>query len=541
MGVPGLYSFLSRNYPRCITKYENAKCAIYNEFNIDALLIDGNACLHPVARKYYFTNDNVQRKRLTGANKGKSVDNNSNCNGSNNGNNKSDKECYNRIGEFIEELFLRVKPKVFYFAIDGTVNLSKSAEQRKRRFLSVKNDRFDTCNISVATPWMKKLHTFLKQYFIYLGVKYQNHNFIYDSYLNVGEGEHRLIDYIRNLENDNLKVAIHANDADVIPLMLGLHRDNCYILRDRIDGDNEQCSIIDISTLREELLNKYLGYSEISDFDKINSIIFVWYFVGMDFLPRCPSLEIFNNGLEDISASLHKTMIRKGSIVTFENNSIKNKFHINIDALIFWMREISKRDCVVLQRKATDTRYTPDPLILKNCVCDTNKIIIDELKYKKEYNETHFGNNFEKAKEEYVKGLWWTFEYYTHKTPSWNWFYPFHYSPYISDIADYLESKSFKIPTFEIGSPVPEELQLLYILPPHSFYLLPKQLHYIKDKYPEMFPSNVTIDKSGIEFEWEQKVLLPFADFETLKNEYKHSYPYKRARNTVVLNILIES
>lgn len=560
MGIPLIYSYLAKNYPKCITKYLNSKSVITEEFSdIDTFLIDGNATLHPVARKYYFTP--TQKKRLLGKQKIQKEEI------------KTDQECYEKIGEYIEELFLRVKPKKFFYAIDGTVNIAKSAEQRKRRFLSsylasqsaikkgeilseereitnsVPVGKFDTTNISVATPWMKNLHKFLNKFFIKLGFKYPNTTFVYQSYLNPGEGEHRLIDYIRNLklsenesiENESIeKCMIHANDADVICLMLGLHRENCYILRDRVDEFSDQCSVIDISKLRYELLNNYLPYcgDRFSDFDKINSIIFLWYFVGNDFLARNPSLEIFNNGLEDIASSLHKTMMKHGSIVTFKDD---DNFEINLKALVFWMREIAKRDIILIQRKATDSKYVPDPIIVRNMVSDTNNIIVNEVEYKKDYNRTHFGDEIglRNVCKEYINGLWWTFEYYSKASPSWTWYYPHHYSPWIGDIANFIESEYFEIPKFELGSPVPEELQLLFILPPKSFYLLPKPLQGLKNKYPEMFPNEVIIDRSGTEFEWDQKVLLPFADFELLKKEYYKLYPYKQNRKCSTLNVTI--
>lgn len=525
MGVPGLYSFLAKNYPECIRKYENSKSVIYNEYEIDTLLIDGNACLHPICRQYYFAPP--PKMRLTG----KSINTNIKTNM------KTDIECYRKIGEHIEELYLRVKPKTFYYAIDGVVNRSKTFEQRKRRFLSLSNDNqpFNSTNISVGTPWMQKLHKYLLRFFINLGFKYKNTKFIYDSYLNVGEGEHRLIEYIRKCENENEKCAIHANDADCIPLSLGTHRKHCYILRDRVDDYNDQCSVIDIYKLRQSLINSYLPYVNISDFDKINSIIFVWYFVGMDFLPRCPSLEIFNNGMEDIAFFLHKSMVKYGSIVTFENDDVKNGFKINTKALVYWMREISKRDITILQRKATDQNYISDPIIVRNCISDTNNIIVNEIGYKKDYNCTHFKNDegLKNACKEFVNGLFWTFEYYTSKSPSWDWYYPYHYSPYINDIANYIESSDFSIPKFTLGEPVPEFLQLLYTLPPKAFHLLPKPLHILKDKYKEMFPSELIIDKTGIKAscEWEQKILLPFIDFDLLKKEYFKLYPYTHSRN----------
>ena len=76
------------------------------------------------------------------------------------------------------------------------------------------------------------------------------------------------------------------------------------------------------------------------------------------------------------------------------------------------------------------------------------------------------------AVEAFVQGLNWVLEYYYRGVVSWGWFYPFHYSPMISDMTDLAGITC----SFERGQPFSPYQQLLAVLPAASSKLLPKPL-----------------------------------------------------------------
>jgi len=84
----------------------------------------------------------------------------------------------------------------------------------------------------------------------------------------------------------------------------------------------------------------------------------------------------------------------------------------------------------------------------------------------------------------YVEGLQWVLSYYTSGPPSWSWYYPHHYAPFINDLVETslgLKSKMIESNTedfhefsknfsfeFQLGKPFTPFLQLLSVLPPES-------------------------------------------------------------------------
>eukprot|EP00158_Paraphelidium_tribonemae_P009759 Partr_v1_DN28954_c0_g1_i1_m26257 putative 5-3 exoribonuclease 1 len=139
----------------------------------------------------------------------------------------------------------------------------------------------------------------------------------------------------------------------------------------------------------------------------------------------------------------------------------------------------------------------------------------------------------------YLQGLQWVMHYYYNGVQSWGWYYPYHYSPKISDLCVKPREYYERMPPFEMGTPFRPFEQLMGVMPARSKYLLPeafRELMYdpsspILDFYPLSFET----DLNGKKSDWEAVVKIPFVDekrlLQAMKSKESGLTPAERKRN----------
>lgn len=148
-----------------------------------------------------------------------------------------------------------------------------------------------------------------------------------------------------------------------------------------------------------------------------------------------------------------------------------------------------------------------------------------EFGYFQAYKTTYYHEKFKldpdkktilKIVNEYVRALQWNLHYYYHGCMSWGWFYPYHYAPFISDIADFTDVDL----KFDMGEPFKPLDQLLSVLPAASSALLPKIYRSLvtssSSPLAKYFPAEVEYDLNGKQNDWEAVVLAPFIEEDAL-------------------------
>jgi 5'-3' exoribonuclease 1 len=119
----------------------------------------------------------------------------------------------------------------------------------------------------------------------------------------------------------------------------------------------------------------------------------------------------------------------------------------------------------------------------------------------------------------YATGIQWNMYYYYRGIVDWAWFFPYHYGPYLSDVAEFLGG-CFECPPFEMGTPYSPLQQLLGVLPAASRAHVPKPMAELMcDPHSpiiDFYPVDFETDANGKKAPWEAVVLIPFIDEQRL-------------------------
>lgn len=310
MGVPGLFKNLCNKYKKQIIKTnnseinENGLMEVVNQNlidSIDVLFFDFNCLIHPISRLIWLTDYKPTNKPIN-------ID-----------------EFENKVMEttikYMEIKINEVNPSTLVgIFIDGVCPMSKIVQQRQRRFASVfdkeimnnikhkhnvsKDEYYDTNSITPGTEFMEKFHNYILNY-VNDHNKNKNKKYLmtYSSYKKVGEGEHKIIQYIKKNIKTNQNIVIYGLDADLIILSMTLVVKNyhIYLYREHEDiimlnktamiyFDVNECSRMlakDLSNKEDEEITNQI---EITKY--MLDFVFITLLLGNDFIPPNPTLNM---------------------------------------------------------------------------------------------------------------------------------------------------------------------------------------------------------------------------------------------------------
>lgn len=403
MGVPAFFRWLSRKYPSVIVECIEQKPITTdggrvpvnsadpnpNGVEFDNLYLDMNGIIHPCTHP--------EDKPAP----------------------KNEDEMMEAIFECIDRLFCIVRPrKLLYMAIDGVAPRAKMNQQRSRRFRAsketsekineiqrirselsmkgaslppekAKEDHFDSNCITPGTPFMARLSTCL-HYYIHERLNndpgWRNIKVILSDANVPGEGEHKIMDYIRKQRaqpdhDPNTQHVLCGADADLIMLGLATHEPNFTIIREEfkpnkprpcdicgqlghemknctgsehdpkveenVFGSECQFIFVRLNVLRE-YLERELAMPNLPfkyDFERaIDDWVFMCFFVGNDFLPHLPSLEIREGAIDRLVNLYKKTVYKTGGFLTDSGD-------VNLDRVQMIMSELGDMEDEIFKKR----------------------------------------------------------------------------------------------------------------------------------------------------------------------------------------------
>ncbi|KAE9588345.1 hypothetical protein Lal_00003136 [Lupinus albus] len=577
--------------------------------------------------------------------------------------------------------------------------LREEFEREGRRLpLKEESQTFDSNVITPGTEFMAVLSVAL-QYYVHLRLNndpgWQNIKVILSDANVPGEGEHKIMSYIRLQRNlkgydPNTRHCLYGLDADLIMLALATHEVHFSILREIVftpgqdkcflcgqmghmaancegkakrkagefdeKGDaivaKKPFQFLNIWTLREYLEHEMripnLPFE--IEFERIvDDFIFICFFVGNDFLPHMPTLEIREGAINLLMAVYKKEFKALGGYLTDGSMPSLSRVEHFIQAIgsyedrIFQKRaRLHQRQAERIKRDKSQVRRgddagpqampesavavsgfrgsrlasapTPSPYqqsghkkhnkvdsqrphkvarltssgasVAAAIVEAENSLEIDvqdnkdELKAKlKEilreksdafnsknpeedkiklgepgWKERYYDEKFyAKTPEEremirkdvvlkYTEGLCWVMHYYYEGVCSWNWFYPYHYAPFASDLKDLGELNI----SFNLGAPFKPFDQLLGVFPAASSHALPEPYRKLMtdptSPIIDFYPIDFEVDMNGKRYAWQGIAKLPFIDETRLLSEVRKIEnlltPEEKRRNAIMFDLL---
>lgn len=520
MGVFQFYSWFRKQFPKDIYKLNKS---VNQELNleIDNLMIDMNGLFHTSAQKIFKYGNFKPPYKV------EILDNN-----------KTQQQVFNDICQSVENILITVNPnRRLILCVDGPAPVAKQVQQRKRRYKSSleredDDKSFDSNCISPGTLFMDNLSKYI-DWFIRSRLSenplWQNLEIIYSSSSVPGEGEQKILMYIRKFGRNNESFVMHGLDADLIMLSLLTHFPKFYILRDDTFDHNNNFLLIDIGSVRNQLIEIMRWENDdglkFNQESVINDFVFLNFACGNDFLPNIPSIEIIEGGVEviiSISKSVgkthgHITRNKSGNIV-FCKTALKRFFEI-----------VSESEKELLEQKYKNRKRYFEDKVLEKCTSyniKEEKYDVDIDKYREEYNEktleVHDEEGMKKLSHSYLTGLQWILKYYTKQVPSWSWYFNNHYAPLSSSLIKHIDT--YDSPRYHKGVSLTPFQQLLCILPPKSSSLLPKPLDSLLSTKLKVFnPSDIEIDLSGKLKEYMGIVKIPFVDINVVKKVHSEN------------------
>jgi 5'-3' exonuclease len=427
MGIPSYFSYILRKYPSIITSLQKT----------DNLYLDSNSIIYDIVYSMDFKEPNFESTLIL------------------------------KVCEKIDFYLHLVQPKRVFIAFDGIPPMAKVKQQKDRRYkswITMSDIKWNTMQITPGTSFMNELDKQLLHYF-------RNHSSRYDSFQlstskECGEGEHKIFSWIREHSHLDQQTLIYGLDSDLIILSLHhLSYGDIRLLREApaFMLQDKELHVLDVPILAKSI-REIIGETKLSDY------IFMTLFLGNDFLPHFPALNIRTSGFDTLFKTYMATIRTNEHL--YENGikwPIVQKF---IQALALQEENIIQKEYYSRNRYKADTSTEEKRLQNLPMLQREREHFIHPIQ--KGWEQRYYTSFFNKPESlicnEYIDMLAWNMQYYTTGCINWKITYPSMYPPLLVDLAKsiplhhQLETNDTRLTETEL---------LTYVLPPLYYNFIP--------------------------------------------------------------------
>lgn len=464
----------------------------------------------------------------------------------------------------IEEYISLIQPNQNVFiAFDGVAPVAKLEQQRDRRYKSwfqneifkgIKKTSVDPWNTAAITPgtvFMSELGAKINSHFLKKHLRYNCSKIMVSTSDDCGEGEHKLFQYIRsNPEEhaDGIVTVVYGLDADLIMLSINhlpiskqiyLFRETPHFIKTINSSlEPDQTYLLDIPELSRIITsdlsdNVTLGEATRNVTNRVYDYIFICFFLGNDFMPHFPAVNIRTNGIAKMLNAYKATIgIKEGCILT----DGKTIYWKNVQKMVAFL-SCKEEEYLKEETKLRDKRGkyhfpvdTPEQECAKFEAIPTYEREIEKYinPFKDGWQERYYKALFggividdvkrEEICKNYMAGLEWTMKYYTTGCADWRWHYKYNYPPLLQDLVKFIPYFEREFVPCVSPRPVNPLVQLCYVLPRPSLQLLPKKLYDILMKtHGDWYRTDFEFCWAYSKYFWEAHVQFPEIDIDELE------------------------
>ena len=513
MGIPSYFSYIVKTHSEIIKRYYK------NDMTINNFFMDCNSIIYDVV--------NTHPDGIT------------------------DAEIIAFVITKIEEYIAIISPThVVFIAFDGVAPVAKMEQQRCRRYKSNyqkeyaaaihKKDRsWDTSAITPGTAFMQHLNDAVNEHFKSSGGASGGGGggpeVIVSMSDEAGEGEHKLFEYIRTspkITKESTNV-IYGLDSDLIMLAMN-HlpvNENIYLFRETpefIKSINRDLVphadyMLDIPLLSQTIAS--LMSSDLKT-NRVYDYILLCFFLGNDFMPHFPALNIRTGGIDKMINAYRETIGKTSEVLTDGSTIYWKNIFLLVSFLAKLEEEFIKKEMKLRDRKERYTypEDTPEQIMKKFEVIPTYDRSAEHFinpfseGWQKRYYLALFQCKInselrEKICNNYLEGIEWTLKYYTSGCPDYHWRYHYNYPPLLCDLVRHIPKPGhvFIGEERKANQPVSPLEQLCYVLPRKSLGLLPIEVRAKLD--PTLYPIECTFTWAFCQYFWESHPELPEITF----------------------------